>query len=197
MNYRVNTYNKDYLMVNKHAIALELSKLLVIEDERDLTSKKKEIKKLLIKIWDKLGSYRTEKGTRPIIDEIAISKNSKLGTHLLNYTNENNPASITENHIIHALFITIEDEEWEHYTVLSNIIKNYKQNNIKAIKYNEFKEQYGKGLTDFIVTNICRNSNIDHYSNNRNVYLFENNQITKTELPEPAKTNPKTRTKTK
>jgi len=196
MNYRINTYNKDYIMVNKHTITLELSKLLVSEDEGDLTSEKKAIKKLLIKIWDKLGSYRTEKGTRPIIDEIAISKNSKLGTYLLNYSKENKPASITENHIIHVLLITIEDEEWEHYTILSSIIKNYKQNNIKAIKYNEFEQHYGKELTDFIVTNIYRNSNIDNYANNRNVYLFENNQITKTELPDPAKTNTKTRTKT-
>ena len=42
MEYRINTYNKDYLMVNKYAITLELSKLLVSEGEKDLTSEKKK-----------------------------------------------------------------------------------------------------------------------------------------------------------
>lgn len=38
MKYR---YNNDYLMVNKHTITLELSRLLVVEDKSGLKTEKR------------------------------------------------------------------------------------------------------------------------------------------------------------
>lgn len=68
--------------------------------------------------------------------------------------------------------------------MLSTIIKNYKQNNIRATSYNEFQKQYGQDITDFIVTSMIRISNIDNHNNNKNIYLYEKNKIIKTELSE-------------
>lgn len=183
MKYRINPYNRDYFMLNKHTMAMELS-ILLVKDGADLTSEKREVKEILKIIFDKLGKYENEKGIKSIINEIAIPKNSKLGTYLLNCSKEYKSTMITENQITHALLISIEDEELEYYTILSGIIMNYKQNNIKAINYDRFQDQYGQELTDFILTSMSRNSNIYDYNNNKNVYLYENNKITKRELPE-------------
>lgn len=195
MKYRINPYNKDYFMLSKHTMAMEAATLLA-KDETNLTPDKREIKDILINVLDKLKSYKAEKGIEPIIIEIAISKKSKLGTYLLNCSKEYKSDMITENQITHALFISIEDEELEYYTVLSDIIMNYKQNNIKAIGYNEFQEQYGQELTDFILTSMSRMPNIYDYNNNKNVYLYENNKITKTDLPDQAIIEYKTKKRT-
>lgn len=193
MKYRINPYNKDYFMLNKHTMAMELS-ILLVKDDANLTPEKKEVEKILKNIFSELDRYK--KGTVSIISEIAISKNSKLGTYLLNCSKEYKSTMITENQITHALIISIEDEELEYYTVLSDIIKTYKQNNIKAINCNEFQGQYGQELTDFILTNMNRDSNIYDYNNNKNVYLYENNTITKTELPDQAILESKTKKRT-
>ena len=193
MKYRINPYNKDYFMLNKHTMAMELS-ILLVKDESNLSPEKMEVKEILKNVFDELERYK--KGTVPIISEIAISKNSKLGTYLLNYSKEYKSTMITKNQITNALLISIEDEELEYYTILSDIIMNYIQNNINAINYNKFQDQYGQELTKFILRSMNRNPNIYDYNNNKNVYLYENNKITKTELPDHAIIESKTKKRT-
>ena len=61
------------------------------------------------------------------------------------------------------------------------------KNNISTIDYNEFKKKYGQEITHFILTSSYRISNIDNHNNNKDIYLYDNDKITRTALPEKQK----------
>lgn len=189
MKYRINNYNEEYIMLKKCDITMEMARLQIIGETLNLPKDKIEIEKTLRNIWHKLSDFKTKSGLRANIEEIAIDKNSNLGTYVLNYYNEyeTETITITINKIIHALLICIEDSKWEYYIPLSDIIMSCKKNNISTIDYNEFKKKYGQEITHFILTSSYRISNIDNHNNNKDIYLYDNDKITRTALPEKQK----------
>ena len=193
MNYRINTYNENYIMINRYETFVLETKIMD-KEKNSLEDIKAEAE--INKLINCMLHYRNEKGKLITIEEIAIHRNSKLGKYIIELE-EKLRDTILFSEIVNALLACIEKEEWEYYEELTNIIINLKIQNCSKHDYMSFRLFKGQEITNYIITNSHRKPIIYNNRNEKHIYLYENNQITKTELPEPEKTTPKTRTKTK
>lgn len=178
MKYRINTYNKNYIMLETKEISWELAKLVAKNNEEDI-----ELIEILRNIKNKISDYELKQSIfqkRHLhIFELAIDINSKLGKII---TERNKTEYITIEQIFHALLICIDRRQWEYYDDLLYIIKKYTAKYFKEIEYEHFKLSHGEEITNYIInSNLLILSNEDITPNN--VYLYENDTITKTELP--------------
>lgn len=194
MNYRINTFNENYIMLCEFNIFLEITKLLEKENQ---TKEEQKNLKLLQDIINCKFNYRNEKGRKPIIEEIAIDKYSELGNYVMT-SEEQKRTDISMHEIINALLACIEKEEWQYYERLTQIIKKFKEQNCSKHDYISFKITMGSEITNYIIRNSKRiPTTYSSTYNDQNVYLYENNKIIETILPELTVTNPKTKERIK
>ena len=130
MKYRINTYNKNYIMIETKEISWELAKLIAKNNKEDI-----ELIETLKNIKNKISDYEFKQSIfqkRHLhIFEIAIDRNSKLGKIIIE---RNKPEYITIEQIFHALLICIDRREWEYYDDLSHLIKKYTTKYFKEIE---------------------------------------------------------------
>ena len=187
MEYRINSYNKDYIMLDKIKILMESIKLI---------KENEEMEKLLRNLWYEIIAIEQKQIKKTSINEIAINKNSKLAKLIFKTAKKHKTSTIKIEQIINALLISIEDQLWKYNFILSNLIRYYKKNNIDNINYEYFSKEHGEEITLYIVSNNLRVSNINNYHDDKNVYLYENGIITQTELPEQKLSTGKTKKRT-
>jgi len=196
MEFKFNSYNENYIMINRNNILMECYQL---NAKTNKTKEEIEILKSLNELHNNLCTFK-DKNIYTVIIDIAIEKESDLGHYVL--TTNKNPQYITFGEIIHALMICINRNDWQYYNQLTSIVKTYGQiiqNHNKGknfkISYEEIKLINGEEIANYII-------NSKHYYTNKvpadkEVYLYQNSQITNTKLPEPTKTKHKRKTKSK
>lgn len=188
MNIKINTYDKDYIIIETSSLLWNLCQLQIEGRDED-----KDLINELNKIRICCNNYETEQRRNgkfyTKIDEVAIEKNSSIGKLIINKISK--PEFISHNQVINALLKCIYYEEWEYYDTLCTHVKYTKQ--FSKVSYTWFKITFGEDIANYIA-----NSSYLYPTISRNkIYLFKNNKITKIDLPEKKQKNPKTRTKTK
>ena len=193
MKFKFNSYNEDYIMIKRSNILMECYQLNAKKNKN-----KEEIE--MIKILSDIHNICNIKNNNiySVIIDIAVEKNSKLGQYIL--ANQKNPQYITLEEMIHALLICINKNDWQYYNKLTYLIKTYGQANQNkkkkiSISYEEIKLTIGEEIANYITTSNLYSTKIFQFD--KNVYLYQNNKIIKTSLPEQRKNNPKTKVKTK
>ena len=193
MNYRINTYNENYIMIN-HYETFALQTKIMDKEKTSLEDIRAEAE--MDKLINYMLHYRNKKGKLTIIEEIAIHRNSKLGKYIIELE-ENSRENISFSEIVNALLACIEKEEWEYYEELTNLIKVFKSQNCSKHDYMNFRLFKGNEITNYIINNSHRKPIIYNNRNDKHIYLYENNEIVSIEISSQEQTKPKTRTKTK
>jgi len=193
MQYKFNSYNEDYIMINRNAILTECYQL---NSKTKVTEEEIEILQILSNLHNKLCTFKYNNINTVIID-IAIEKNSKIGQYIL--ANQSKQQYITMEEIIHALLICINRNDWQYYSELANLIKTYGQitQNEKrkfSISYEEIKLTIGEEIANYIINSKSYSTKTFQFD--KNVYVYKHNEIIKTILPEPI-TKPKIKTREK
>lgn len=189
MNYRLNKYNENYIMINQFETFLLQTTTM---DKENLSKEDRKAYDEIKKLINYMLHYRNKKGRYIAIEEIAIHKDSTLGNHIIELE-EKNRKEITLSEIINALLACIEKNEWEYYEELTQIIKDLKEKECSKHDYISFKLIKGSEITNYIINNSHRLPITYNNSNDKNVYLYENNQIISTEIPKQEESNTKVR----
>lgn len=191
MEFKFNSYNENYIMLTRYNILYATAHLDSINNK---SKEEMEILKTLIDIQNNINTYERNMRKKKIystILDIAINKDSKLGQYIL--ANQAMPKYIILDDIINALLVCINRSDWQYYEQITKILKKFKEENCSKIDYISFKEIAGEEITNYII-----NSKLYYrvnYSSHKNVHLYKNNKIILTKIPEPIKTNPKTKVK--
>ncbi len=194
MEFKFNPYNEDYIMIARFNILMAIAHF---ESIKNKNADEIEIFKTFIDIQNSINTYERNMIKKKIfytnMFEITINKDSKLGQYIL--ANQTIPEYITLDDIIHALLVCINRNNWQYYEQIAKLIKKFKEENCVKIDYNSFRIIAGEEITNNIINS--KSYRKERFRSDKNVYLYQKNKIINTELPEPAKTDPKTRTKTK
>lgn len=192
MKFRFNSYNENYIMINRWNIFLALANF----DNKNKNKEENEIFQTFINIQHSIINYEKKERIKgnfyPNDFEIAVEKNSNIGILLI--TNQKNPELITFEQITHSLLVCINKEEWEYYDKITKIIKKFKEKNCTTIDYNSLKIIVGDKIINYIIR--CQLYNIKVYNSDKIVYLYKKNKIIKTELLTREITKSKTKTRT-
>jgi len=178
MEFRINTYNEDYIMIRTYDIFKAHLEELKSKDNQE---------NIFIRIHNSIFSYEylSEKCVYPEIKEIAINKNSTIGTYIL--ANQSKPENITIAQIIHALLICINRNDWQYYDAISNLIKIYGQTSTEedkttqTITYEELKSNVGEEIANYITNSKLYST--QPLESDKKVYLYEEREIKQIELP--------------
>jgi len=192
MNYRLNKYNENYIMINQFEAFLVQTTLM---DKENLSKEDIKAYDEIIKLINFMLYYKNGKGRHITIEEIAIHKDSTLASYIIELE-EKNRKEITFSEIINALLACIEKNEWEYYEELTQIIKDLKEQDCLKHDYISFKIIKGSEITNYIINNSHRIPIAYNNSNDKNVYLYENDQIISTEIPKQKESSSKTKVRT-
>lgn len=180
MEFRFNTHNENYIMINRWNIFLAPAHF----DNKKRNKEENEIFQTFINIQHSIINYEKKERIKgnfyPNDFEIAVEKKSNMGIFLI--TNQKNPELITFEQITHSLLVCIDREDWKYYDKLTKIIKKFKEKNCTTIDYNSLKIIVGDEMINYIIN--CQSYSAKKYSSDKIVYLYKKKKIIKTELPE-------------
>lgn len=193
MEFKFNQLNEDYIMIARYNVLYAIAHLDSINDK---SKEEMEIFKTFIDIQNSINTYEQNMRKKKIfytnMFDVAINKNSKLGQYIL--ANQTIPEYITFDDIIHALLVCINRNDWQYYEQITKLTKKFKEENCVKTDYNSFRIIAGEEITDYITNSKLYYTK--NYNSDKKIYLYKNNKIILTEIPEPRKTKSKTKVRT-
>lgn len=187
MTYRINLYNNNYIIITTTTIIKKYQEYLHNQTDKNAI------------VWHTLYNVLTEANIAAN-SPIAIEKNTIEALIIMSELSKEEKTITIEDVKNSCIIATFEGNNFANhlsYIVLTNPqVKNFGTTD-------EFAKQYGLHITNFIL----HNNSLQEYQNQKNgklpyeydrqVFLYEDGEIKKAELPAPNETKTKKREKIK